>query len=280
MNATRLGAKWTLVMMIACLMLLASAAWAEAPRTLMLATTTSTDNTGLLDELAPFFTKATGIELRWRATGTGNALELGKNCDVDVLLVHAPSAEKAYIANGYGIKRRQIMYNDFVIIGPQADPAGIKGKPVVEALSQIAAKASVFVSRDDNSGTNKKEIALWQLTHLSKPDKQHWYVQAGQGMLATINVAAERMGYTLTDRGTYIKYAHVQGGHPPLKVLVAGDPELRNQYSIVEVNPARCANARNDLAHAFSQWMAGAEAQKRIGEFKLLDEALFIPNSK
>ena len=183
-----------------------SAAVAEEGKVLLMATTTSTDNTGLLDYLAPHFKQDTGIDLRWTATGTGKALKLGENCDVDVLMVHAPPAEKKFVADGFGVDRREIMYNDFVIIGPAADEAGIKGKSVKEALTLLKDKQADFISRGDNSGTNKKEIALWKAAGLPVPEKEKWYVQTGQGMLASINIAAERNGYTLTDRGTYIKY--------------------------------------------------------------------------
>lgn len=249
-------------------------------KSLMLATTTSTDNTGLLDYLVPHFTRDTGIELKWVATGTGKALKLGQNCDVDVLLVHAPAAEREYVAQGYGINRREIMYNDFVIIGPVADPAGIHGKSVKDALLAVKKKKSVFVSRGDNSGTNKKEIILWKESGLSIPDKEPWYIQTGQGMLATIAIAAERGGYTLTDRGTYIKYEDSMGGSPPLKILVEGDPGLINQYSIIAVNPARCGNSKIDLAMQFSDWLAGDKAQKLIKDFKLSGKQLFFPNAK
>ncbi len=274
------GHRWmTIAVMVTAALLLAYPA-AAADKELMMATTTSTDNTGLLDYLAPHFTQATGIALKWTAVGTGKALKLGENCDVDVLLVHAPPAEKAYVEKGFGVNRRQIMYNDFVIIGPDVDPAGIKGKSVVAALDAIRAKGAVFASRGDNSGTNKKEIALWKATGQSAPEKQRWYVQTGQGMLATINIAAERGGYTMTDRGTYIKYADTMQGNPPLKILVEGDAILLNQYSVLAVNPQRCKDAKYDLAMAFSDWMAGPQAQGLIRDFKLLGKPLFVPNAK
>lgn len=251
-----------------------------AGETLVMATTTSTDNTGLLDYLAPHFTKATDIELRWTAVGTGKALKLGENCDVDVLLVHAPAAEKAYVEAGHGVGRREVMFNDFVIIGPAADPAGTKGKSVAEALSTVAAKGTVFTSRGDNSGTHKKELSLWRAAGKAVPEKEKWYVQTGQGMLATINIAAERGGYTMTDRGTYIKYADTQGGSPPLKILVEGDAVLKNQYSVIAINPGKCENAQYELAQKFSDWLAGSEAQKLIADFKLLGKQLFKPNAK
>lgn len=261
-------------------------AWAAAfplsaaADTLTMATTTSTDNTGLLDELMPEFTKATGIEIKWTATGTGKALKLGENCDVDVLMVHAPPAEKQFVDAGFGVNRREIMYNDFVVIGPPSDPAAIAGKPVTQAMGQVREKGAVFVSRGDNSGTNKKEIGLWKAAGLAVPDKDPWYVQTGQGMLATIRIAAERDGYTMTDRGTFIKYSADHEGNPPLQVLVEGDDVLLNQYSVIVVNPGRCQSVKADLANRFLEWITGAEAQQRIGEFRLLGKELFHPNAK
>lgn len=247
---------------------------------LMMATTTSTDNTGLLDYLIPHFEKETGIHLKWTATGTGKALKLGQKCDVDVLLVHAPAAEKKYIANGYGKDRREIMYNDFVIIGPENDPADIKGKSISEALKTIKAKQAIFTSRGDDSGTNKKEKLLWKNAGIQLPDKEKWYVQTGQGMLATINVCQERDGYTMTDRGTYIKYQSVQKGNAPLKIWVEGDKILLNQYSVLTLDPENCANAKYDLAVKFSDWMASKNAQNLIKDFRLLGQKLFIPNAE
>ncbi|MCP4723031.1 MAG: tungsten ABC transporter substrate-binding protein [Desulfobacteraceae bacterium] len=249
-------------------------------KSLMMATTTSTDNTGLLDYLIPHFEKETGIALKWTATGTGKALKLGQNCDVDVLLVHAPSAEKTYIEKGYGKDRQEIMYNDFVIIGPGSDPAGIKGKNISEALVAVKNQTAPFMSRGDDSGTNKKEKLLWKNAGIELPDKEAWYIQTGQGMLATINVAQERSGYTMTDRGTYIKYQDVQGGNAPLKVLVEGDSILLNQYSVLTLDPTNCPKAKYDLALKFSGWMASKSAQKLIGDFRLLGQKLFIPNAK
>lgn len=250
-----------------------------AEQVLKMATTTSTDNTGLLDYLAPVFKSDTGIDLRWVSVGTGKALELGKNCDVDVLLVHAPAAEMKYVADGYGVDRQQMMFNDFVFIGPQNDPSGIKGKSVAETLKTIASQKGLFASRGDNSGTNKKEILLWKEAGLPVPDKESWYIQTGQGMLNTINIAAERNAYTMTDRGTYIKYEATWKGNPPLVILVEGDASLRNQYSVLAVNPKRCDNVKYDLATKYRIWMALPKTQKLIGDFKLLGKQLFIPNA-
>ena len=259
---------------------LAVAAPAADHKVLTMATTTSTDNTGLLDELAPQFKKATGIELRWTATGTGKALKLGENCDVDILMVHAPAAEQAFVDSGFGLARHEIMYNDFVIIGPPGDPAGIEGQSIEEALAAVKSSRAAFVSRGDNSGTHKKERSLWKAADIAVPEKEAWYVQTGQGMLATINIAAERNGYTMTDRGTYIKYEANMDGNPPLEILVEGDQVLLNQYSVIAVDPAHCGNVEADLAQAFIDWVTGAEAQKAIGDFKLLGKTLFTPNAK
>lgn len=247
-------------------------------RVLHLATTTSTDNTGLLDYLAPAFESSTGIDLRWVAVGTGKALALGRNCDVDVLMVHAPAAEAKYVSEGYGVARRPFMYNDFIIIGPKSDPAGIRGKTVAVALNGMYRNGVNFASRGDDSGTNKMEIQLWKETGLGVPDREPWYIQTGQGMLNTINIAAERDAYTLTDRGTFIKYESNWKGDPPLVILVEGDAALRNQYSVIAVNPARCSQVRSYLAEELIQWVLSPEAQALIGEFTLMGKKLFIPN--
>jgi len=266
----------------ACVMvcLIGFSTGAGAEDVLRMATTTSTDNTGLLDYLAPVFKADTGIELQWVAVGTGKALALGKNCDVDVLLVHAPAAEMKYVEEGSGVDRTELMYNDFIFIGPPADPAGLKGKSVKEALGVIASKKASFASRGDNSGTHKKELELWKHAQLAVPDKETWYIQTGQGMLNTINIAAERDAYTMTDRGTFIKYESNWKGTPPLVILVEGDPSLRNQYSALAVNPQKCSNVKYDLAKKYIAWMASKKAQKLIGDFQLMGKQLFVPNAK
>ena len=252
---------------------------AEEGKTLTMATTTSTDNTGLLDYLAPAFQKATGIELKWMATGTGKALKLGENCDVDILMVHAPSAEKAFVQKGFGTDRHEIMYNDFVIIGPKNDPAKIEGKTIKNAFRDIRNGKALFVSRGDSSGTHKMELSLWKTAGLPTPEKETWYVQTGQGMLTTIHVAAERNGYTMTDRGTYIKYENNWAGNQPLKILVEGDVALLNQYSVIAVNPANCPHVKYDQSIQFVNWITGKEAQNLIKHFKLLGKPLFMPNA-
>lgn len=273
--------KWLLLGIAVILLgsLLASIAIASTPY-LRMATTTSTDNTGLLDYLAPLFQEDTGIELQWVAVGTGKALELGKNCDVDILMVHAPDSEKQFVRDGYGVNRREIMYNDFVIIGPAKDPAGITGKTIGGALEVIMDNKAPFASRGDNSGTHKKELSLWTGSGLQVPDKESWYIQTGQGMINTINIAAERDAYTMTDRGTFIKYEADHKGNPPLIILVEGDELLLNQYSVMAVNPIRCDNVRYDLAVKFINWITSDKVQKAIADFKLLDKQLFTPNAR
>jgi len=261
------------------IILLTLSAHAESEKVLMMATTTSTDNTGLLDYLAPYFKNATGIQLRWTATGTGKALKLGENCDVDILMVHAPDEEKKFVGAGYGVDRREIMYNDFVIIGPGSDPIGIRGKSIKEAFRMLKDKQTVFVSRGDNSGTHEKELSLWKAADLQVPETATWYIQTGQGMLATINIAAERNGYTMTDRGTYIKYEDNMKGNPPLKILVEGDPALLNQYSVIAVNPAHCPKVKYDPAKKYIEWIRSPEVQQLIADFKLLGKSLFTPNA-
>jgi len=252
---------------------------ALADQTLMMATTTSTDDTGLLPVLAEALKKDTGLELKWVAVGTGKALEHGKNCDVDVLLVHAPAAEKKFVEDGYGVNRTEVMYNDFVLVGPAADPAKIKGKTADAALAAIAAAKAPFVSRGDDSGTHKMEQALWKGANLPLPDKESWYVSAGQGMLATLNMAGERKGYTLVDRGTYITYDDQAKGKPALVVLVEGDKPLLNQYSVIPVNAEKCSKAKFEAAETFRKWLASEKGQKVVGDFTVKGKKLFTPNA-
>lgn len=249
-------------------------------KVLMMATTTSTENTGLLDYLKPEFQKDTGLELRWVAVGTGKALQMGQNCDVDVLLVHDPDAEKKFMDDGFGQNRTQIMYNDFIIIGPKSDPAKIKGKTVKEAMKLIKDKKSPFASRGDKSGTHMLEQKLWKAVMNAVPEKESWYLSTGQGMIETIKVASEKNGYTITDRGTYIKYEASLKGKEGLVILVENDNILFNQYSAIEVNPGKCAKAKNAMANQFIKWLTSDRAQKLIADFKLEGKQLFTPNAK
>ncbi len=252
-----------------------------AAEPLMMATTTSTQDTGLLDYLKPIFEKENGFVLNWVAVGTGKALAHGKACDVDVLLVHAPALEMAFVKDGYGQDRRQVMFNDYVLLGPPADPAGIKGKSVAEALKTLSEKKITFVSRGDNSGTHNAEKNLWQTANLAIPTQQAaWYVDAGQGMLATIRIADEKGGYTLTDRGTYIKYAASNEDSTPLEILVEGDATLRNQYSAMQVDAKHCPNVKQAQAEKFLDWWVSPKTQKAIADFTLEGKALFFPNAE
>ncbi len=251
---------------------------AHAADELMMATTTSTQDSGLLEYLAPIFKSETGIELKWVAVGTGKALEIAKNCDADVLLVHAPAVEKKFVADGYGIDRREIMYNDFVIVGPKSDPAGIAGKTPDAALKGLYDAKAGFVSRGDKSGTHNAEKKLWAASGLS-PDKETFYISAGQGMMATLAIAAEKGAYTLTDRGTWIKFANKQGEANPLAIIVEGDTALFNQYSVMTTNPGMCPKVRADLAKKFEDWWVAPQTQKLIGDYKLEGTQLFFPNA-
>jgi len=251
----------------------------SAKDSLMMATTTSTDNTGLLDYLAPKFEKDTGVNLKWIATGTGKALKMGGNCDVDILFVHAPASEKKFIATGFGGDRQQVMYNDFVIVGPKKDPAKVAGMAPDTALNIIMDKQAKFFSRGDNSGTNKKELSLWKNAKVDTKAASSWYVQPGQGMLRTINMASEKGGYTMTDRGTWIKYMSQKADKNMMKVVVEGDKTLFNQYSVVSINKEKCSNVKPELAKQFTNWIVKPETQKVIADFRLLGQALFIPNA-
>lgn len=271
---------WICVIVAGLAILAGQARPAQAQdKKLMMATTTSTDNTGLLPVLAEAFKKDTGITLTWVSVGTGKALALGKSCDVDVLLVHAPAAEKKYVEEGSGVNRTQVMYNDFILVGPPNDPAKIKGKTAGEALAAIAKAKAPFVSRGDDSGTDKMEKQLWKGANLPVPDKDAWYISAGQGMMATLNMAAERKAYTLVDRGTYIKYDDVNKGKSPLVILVEGDKPLLNQYSVISINPEKCKNTKYDAAETFRKWLASDKGQRVVGDFTLKGKKLFTPNA-
>ena len=270
----------TLVLGLTLTLVLGCTKEQDEKNVLMMATTTSTDNTGLLDYLKPEFKKDTGLELRWVAVGTGKALQMGQNSDVDVLLVHAPDSEKKFLDTGFGQNRTEIMYNDFVIIGPAVDPAKIKGKTVKDAMKTIKAKKAVFASRGDKSGTHSLELKLWKESGIAIPEKESWYMSTGQGMLDTIKVATEKNGYTITDRGTFIKYEASLKGKEGLVILVENDKILFNQYSAIEINPEKCTKAKNTLAKQFIDWMVSDRVQKLIADFKLKGKQLFTPNAK
>ena len=243
-------------------------------RSIKLATTTSTDNSGLLAALFPPFTARYGIEVKVIAVGTGRAIKLGENGDVDLILVHARAAEEKFVADGFGINRRDVMHNDFVIIGPAEDPAGIKGwKDAPEALGLIAAKKGFFFSRGDESGTHKKEMQLWQAAGVDPAGD--WYFAVGQGMGAVLMMANEKKGYTLTDRGTYLAYKNKL----ELSILVEGDQRLYNPYGVIAVNPVEHPHVNYVEAMTLVGWLTSREGQKIIGTFKKEGELLFHPDA-
>lgn len=245
-----------------------------------MATTTSTGDTGLLDVLVPKYKADTGVDLKWVAVGTGNALKLGENCDVSVVFVHSPSAEKTYVEKGFGVERTPVMFNDFVVVGTPDMKAKFAGKSISEVFKIIETEKMKFVSRGDKSGTHDKEKAVWVSAAGKVPEKQAWYLEAGQGMIATINIAAEQKGVTLTDRGTFIKYEANHKGNPPLVIVYEGADALKNFYSVMAVNPNRCTNADYKGALKFIEWITSSKIQTEIANFKLLDKQLFYPDFK
>lgn len=241
-----------------------------------LATTTSTENSGLLDSLLPVFEAKTGYKVEVIAVGTGKALELGKNGDVDVVLVHARPSEDEYMAAGYGSVRKDVMYNDFIVIGPAEDPAKIKGLTAKEAFTLIANSESTFISRGDESGTHKKEKIIWAEAGITPSGK--WYKEAGQGMGAVLIMAYEEKGYTMTDRGTYIAYT--ADGKIDLPILVEGDDILFNPYGIMDVNPELHPGVNHEGAMALINWITSKKGQKLIGDYKLNGQILFFPSAE
>ena len=239
-----------------------------------LATTTSTDNSGLLAEVLPKFTQDTGYQVHVIAVGTGKALRMGRDGDVDIVLVHAPDAEQDFVNHGYGVRRHPVMYNDFVIIGDRADPAGVADSgSVVEAFKRIHASGSLFISRGDDSGTHKKEKSIWQAADL-KADGS-WYREAGQGMGKVIQIANELSAYTLTDRGTWLSYRD----KVDLQLLSESDSLLFNPYGIIAVNPERYPDTNHEGAQALIDWIISTRGQQLIGDFKKYGEVLFTPSA-
>ena len=246
---------------------------------LILATTTSTQDSGLLDVLIPLFEQQTGYTVKTVAVGTGAALKMGQEGNADVLLVHAPSSEKTYMDGGFGKERFLVMHNDFIIVGPTADPAGIKGDTsAVDAFKKIAAQSATFISRGDASGTNTKELALWKSAAIDPAGtKPAWYVESGQGMGTTLTIASEKGAYTLTDRATYL----ANKANLKLDILVEKDNSLLNVYHVITVNPDKWPKINYDGALAFAKWIISPDTQAVIGKFGLdkFGQALFIPDA-
>lgn len=275
--AAFIGVHLRFIVMIALAALCTAVAAQPARRSIILATTTSTQDSGLLDALMPLFEKQSRYTVKTIAVGTGEALAMGARGEADVLLVHAPEAEASLVAAGHGINRRAVMYNDFMLVGPPEDPAGLKGgREILAALRPLAQRQAAFVSRGDQSGTHKLEQQLWKQAGVTPHGP--WYLEAGQGMGATLRIASEKRAYTITDRGTYLalhKNLH-------LTIIVEGDKALANFYSVIEVNPAKHAKANHQGAKAFADFMVSPKAQEIIKTFGVdtFGQPLFYPDAQ
>ena len=261
---------------------LAAALFVSTPATaqensIVVASTTSTQDSGLFEYLLPIFQTNTGIAVKVIAQGTGQALDTGRRGDADVVFVHARSAEEKFLAEGQGVKRYPVMYNDFVIIGPKNDPAAIKGKDVVAALKTIKEKQAPFISRGDRSGTHIAELALWSKDAGIDIDKEKgpWYKSIGQGMGAALNMASASNAYLLSDRGTWLSFKNKAG----LEIVVEGDKRLFNQYGVMLVNPAKHPNVKKELGQRFIDWLVSPEGQKAIANYKINGTQLFYPDA-
>jgi tungstate transport system substrate-binding protein len=244
---------------------------------IVVASTTSTQDSGLFGHILPLFKAKTGIDVKVVAQGTGQALDTGRRGDADVLFVHAKAQEEKFIAEGSGVKRFPVMYNDFILVGPKSDPAGIKGMAdVTVALKTIRAKNAPFVSRGDRSGTHIAELDLWQAAGIDiGRDKGPWYKEIGQGMGAALNTASAMNGYVLADRGTWLSFKN----RGDLDILVAGDKRLFNQYGVMLVSPTKHPHVKKELGQAFVDWLISPEGQKAIADYKINGEQLFFPNA-
>jgi tungstate transport system substrate-binding protein len=258
------------------LLLVASPTQAQT-QSIVVASTTSTQDSGLFGHILPLFKAASGIEVRVVAQGTGQALDTGRRGDADVLFVHAKAQEEKFVADGFGVKRFPVMYNDFVLIGPKNDPAGIKGQSdIVAALQTIKAKASPFISRGDRSGTHSAELDLWKAAGIDiAKDKGPWYKEIGQGMGAALNTASASNAYVLADRGTWISFKN----RGELDIAVQGDKRLFNQYGVMLVNPAKHPHVKKEPGQAFIDWLVSAAGQKAVADYKIEGQQLFFPNA-
>jgi tungstate transport system substrate-binding protein len=245
-------------------------------KSIVVASTTSTQDSGLFGYLLPIVKQRAGIDVKVLAQGTGQALDTARRGDADVVFVHAKLAEQKFLADGFGVKRYPVMYNDFVLIGPQSDQAGIKGKDVLTALQTIKAKAAPFISRGDRSGTNIAELALWKDAGIDiAKDKGLWYKEIGQGMGAALNMASASNAYVLSDRGTWLAFQN----RGELSILVEGDKRLLNQYGVMLVNPEKYPSVKKDLGQRFIDWLVSPEGQKVISDYKINGQQLFFPNA-
>jgi len=245
-------------------------------RSIVVASTTSTQDSGLFGYLLPIFKAKTGIEVKVIAQGTGQALDTARRGDADVVFVHAKSQEEKFLAEGFGVKRYDVMYNDFVLIGPNSDPAGVKGRDIEAALKTIQAKAAPFVSRGDKSGTHSAELALWKQAGIDiAATKGSWYREIGQGMGAALNTAGAMNAYVLSDRGTWISFKN----RGDLEIVVEGDKRLFNQYGIMLVNPEKFPSVKKELGRSFVDWLVSPEGQAAIAGYKIDGQQLFFPDA-
>src|SRR6185503_1123726 len=259
------------------LLLLGAAPLALAQKFITVASTTSTEQSGLFKHMLPAFQKKTGIEVRVVALGTGQALDMARRGDADVAFVHAKAAEEKFIAEGYGVKRIPVMYNDFVLIGPKSDPARVAGgKDILDALKKVKAGGAPFVSRGDRSGTHMAELDLWKGAGIDiEKEKGPWYRDTGQGMGPALNSASSMNAYILSDCGTWISFKN----RGDLAILVAGDKRLFNQYGVILVNPEKHPHVKKELGQAFIDWVISPDGQKNIADYKIGGEQLFFPNA-
>lgn len=256
--------------------LAAGAAQAQG-RFIVVASTTSTEQSGLFGHLLPQFTRATGIDVRVVALGTGQALDTARRGDADVVFVHDPAAEEKFVAEGFGLQRRPVMVNDFVLVGPKDDPAGVRGQDIAAALRKLAGSGVAFVSRGDKSGTHAAELRYWQAAGVDLgARKPAGYRACGCGMGPALNIAASSNAYVLADRGTWLGFRN----RTALAILVEGDQRLVNQYGVIVVNPARHPHVRKDLAQTFADWLVSPAGQAAIASYRIGGEQLFVPNAK
>jgi len=268
---------WSMALMGLLGVALAAAPVAAEDRSIVVASTTSTQDSGLFGYLLPLFKARSGIDVKVIAQGTGQALDTARRGDADVVFVHAKSQEEKFLAEGFGVKRFDVMYNDFVLIGPKSDPAGIKGKDIETALKAIQAKAAPFVSRGDRSGTHAAELALWKLAGIDlETAKGPWYREIGQGMGAALNTAGAMDAYVLSDRGTWISFRN----RADLGIVVEGDKRLFNQYGVMLVNPEKHPQVKTDLGQAFVDWLISPEGQAAIAGYKIDGQQLFFPDAE
>jgi tungstate transport system substrate-binding protein len=246
-------------------------------KSIVVASTTSTQDSGLFGHLLPLFKQKTGIDVKVISQGTGQALDTGRRGDADVVFVHARSQEEKFVAEGFGVRRHPVMYNDFILIGPKSDPAGIRGsKDIAAALKTIKDKSAPFVSRGDKSGTHSAELNLWKAAGIDvAQDKGAWYREIGQGMGAALNTASSMNAYVLADRGTWLSFKN----RGELEIVVEGDRRLFNQYGVILVSPAKHPHVKKDLAHALIDWLISAEGQKAIADYQINGQQLFFPNA-